>query len=378
MFRSKKIAVPATAGTRPATLPSLDKRVSALAGIAIRVAGITTLVALPLAGAGAQFAAPGDNQPIQIQADSGIEWQQDARLYIARGNVVATRGQAEIHADTLIAHYREAKGGNAGGNTEIYRLEAEGHVTVKRDTQTVVGDRAIYGVDQAIAVITGKALKLTTANDVVTARDSLEWYDQKQVAVARGNAVASRTGKTIKADILTAYMVKTAPGQSKTGQVKAGPAKPSVAQAAAPAPAKPGPAGAEAKPAAESKISRVDAQGHVVITNSLDTGRGDFGVYNADTGIATLIGNVVIERGKDVIRGQRGVMDLNNNISRMMPGGAPGAAPQRVQGLFVRKEQGGPAAASPAAANPGQNSGPNPGPGPAPGHGSAAAAGRSP
>jgi lipopolysaccharide export system protein LptA len=118
------------------------------------------------------------------------------------------------------------------------------------------------------------------------------------------------------------------------------PAKPPVTPAASPG----GTTGATA--GAESKISRVDAQDHVVITNALDTGRGDFGVYKADTGIATLIGNVVIERGKDVIRGQRGVMDLNNNVSRMMPGGAPGASPQRVQGLFVRQEPSGRATAS--------------------------------
>jgi lipopolysaccharide export system protein LptA len=337
-----------------------------------------TLCGLALPRASAQAVAPSDsNQPIQIQADSGIEWQQDAHLYIARGNAVATRGAGEIHADTLIAHYREVKGGNTGGNTEIYRVEAEGHVTLNRDAQTVVGDRMVYGVDQAIAVITGKGLKLTTATDVVTARDSLEWYDQKQVAVARGDAVAIRNGKTIKADILTAYMVKTAPGQAKPGQAKAGqakagqaksggsarpapggasgsgpePAKPPLTQAVAPGPAKPGAAGADAKPAAESKISRVDAQGHVIITNTLDTGRGDFGVYNADTGIATLIGNVVIERGKDVIRGHRGVMDLNNNVSRMMPGGPPGAAtPQRVQGLFVRQEKGAAPGAAPSPA----------------------------
>jgi lipopolysaccharide export system protein LptA len=218
----------------------------------------------------------------------------------------------------------------------------------------VVGDRAVYGVDQAIAVVTGKGLKLTTPSDVVTARDSLEWYDQKQIAVARGDAVAIRNGKTIKADILTAYMVKTTPGQGKTGQAgparakpgvpealsAPGPATPLVTQTAVAGPAKTGAAGTD------SKISRVDAQGHVVVTNAIDSGRGDFGVYNADTGIATLIGNVVIERAKDVIRGQRGVMDLNNNVSRMMPGGPPGAAPERIQGLFVRQDPGGRAAAS--------------------------------
>jgi lipopolysaccharide export system protein LptA len=301
----------------------------------------------------AQIAAPAGDQPLQIQADSGIEWQQNAHLYIARGNAVAIRGDSEVHADTLIAHYRDVKGGgntNTGGNTEIYRLEAEGHVLLKRNAQTVVGDRAVYDVDTSIAVITGKNLKLTTATDTVTARDSLEWYDQKQIAVGRGNAVAIRDTRSIKADILTAYMVKTAPapGQAPApggkqagkpaGGATAAAGKPAVTPASAPGQPSSKLPGADAE---SSKISRVDAQGHVVVSNSIDTGRGKFGVYNAETGIATLIGDVVIERGKDVIRGQRGVMDLKNNVSRMMPGGAPSAGLQRVQGLFVRQDQGG-------------------------------------
>ena len=138
-------------------------------------------------------------------------------------------------------------------------------------------------------VVTGKGLKLTTATDTVTARDSLEWYDQKQVAVARGDAVAIRNGKTIKADILTAYMVKTKPPDGKA----AGAPGKSAGHARRQAGRSPRPRRRAAPAAAESKISRVDAQGHVVVTNATDTGRGDFGVYNADTGICTLIGNVV-------------------------------------------------------------------------------------
>ena len=202
------------------------------------------LAALPAPRLAAQLLnGPNDNLPLQVQADSGIEWQQNNQLYIARGNAVASRGPSEVHADTLIAHYREIKGGtgaapppgntvgDAGNNTEIYRVEAEGHVTMLRDGQTVVGDRAVYDLDQAIMVVTGKVLKLTTATDVVTARDSLEWYEQKQIAVARGNAVAIRNGKTIKADILTSYMVKTKPADAKPGETK------SVTSAKRPAPA---------------------------------------------------------------------------------------------------------------------------------------------
>jgi lipopolysaccharide export system protein LptA len=304
-------------------------------------AAILLLATIPGHRASAQLLNPSaDNLPLEVQADSGIEWQQDQKLYVARGNAVATRGPASVRADTLIAHYREVKGsgtgGNASGNTEIYRVEAEGSVTMTREGQTIVGDRAVYDLDQALMVVTGKALKLSTATDTVTARDSLEWYDQKQVAVARGNAVAVRNGKTIKADVLTAYMVKTKPADSKT------PARSSKAPMAQSGKPSPTPVAAPAgPPAAESRINRVDAQGHVVVTNAMDTGRGDYGVYNAETGICTLVDNVVIARGKDVIKGQYGVMDLNKNVSRMLPAtaGAPAGPPQRVQGLFIRDDQ---------------------------------------
>jgi lipopolysaccharide export system protein LptA len=294
-----------------------------------------------------------DNQPVQIQADNGVEWQQDSRVYIARGNAVATRGPSEVHADTLIAHYREAKGGNSntGGNTEIYRVEAEGHVTMKRETQTVVGDRAVYDVDQQVAVVTGKNLKMTTTTDTVTARDSMEWYDQKQVAVARGNAVAIRNDRMVKGDVLTAYMKKTAAAPAKGGATVARGAPAQNKLPVRPASASLSPGTTPGAGDSESRISRMDAQGHVVVSNPLETGRGDFGVYNADTGIATLIGNVVIERGKDVIRGQRGVMDLNSNIARMLPGNAPGVAAPRVQGLFARQQQTSPSAATTPASN---------------------------
>lgn len=304
----------------------------------ILIAIVPTLaLALP---ARAQLGPADASAPINIQSDSGIEWQQNKQIYIARGNAVATRGTGEIHADTLIAHYREAKG--AENNTEIYRVEADGNVTIKRDNRTVVGDHADYDIDQGVGIVRGKALKMTTAADTVTARDTLEWYDTKQVAVARGNAVAVHNGRTIKGDTLTAYMVKAAAPGGPAGH----PAQPAKA---APAKGGPGKSGAAAVPGPateESKIDRLDAQGHVVVVSAQDIGHGDYGVYNAATGICTLLGNVVITRGKDVITGQYAVMDMNKNISRILPASSvPGSTRQRVQGVFVRQDNAGPPAA---------------------------------
>ena len=283
---------------------------------------------LPAHGQGLSLGGISEQHPIEISADSGIEWQQNAQVYIARGNAVAKRDTSEVHADTLTAHYRPSK--SSGGENEIYRLDADGHVMIKGERGTVIGDQAVYDADQQIGIVTGKALKLTTATDVVTARDSLEWYDQKQIAVARGDGVAVRETKRVRADVLTAHMTKDQP---KPAAVK---------PAAAPAKASVKSAGSATDPLGDagSKISRIDAQGNVLVSTETDIGHGDYGVYNADAGVATLLGNVTITRGPNAIRGQYAVIDLNNNVSRMMAApSAPDSAPTRVEGLFVRQNQ---------------------------------------
>ena len=302
----------------------------------LTLALVCCVSSVPLSAAqGLSLGGVSEDRPVEVSADSGIEWQQDAQLYIARGNAIAKRGTTEVHADTLTAHYRPSKG--AGGETEVYRLDADGHVMIKGPTQTVVGDQAVYDVDQQIGIVTGKTLKLTTPSDVVTARDSFEWYDAKQISVARGDAIAVRDTKRLRADVLTAHMTKEKPkpGENQP-EAKTSKAVPATANAKT---------GAKAGPLGDgdegSRISRIDAQGNVLVSTPTDIGRGDYGVYNADTGIVTLLGNVTITRGPNAIKGEYAVVDLNNNVSRMMPGpSTPGTPASRVEGLFVRQDQG--------------------------------------
>lgn len=268
-----------------------------------------------------------NNKPISIEADQGIEWQQNNRVYIARGHAKATRGQATVFGDVLMAYYRPVARPGAGtsnaaaaehktpqpgssdpigGNsTEIYRLEATGNVRIATETQTVYGDHAVYDVDRSLLVVTGKNLRLETPRDTLTARDSLEWYDDKQLAVARGDAVAIQEGKHLRGDVLTASVTRT-PNES-------------------------------------SHISRVDAQGNVLVSSQDQIARGDAGVYNVDTGIATLTGRVTLTRADNELRGQYAVVDLNNNVSRLLS--APPTTqltegkPARVQGLLVPRQK---------------------------------------
>jgi lipopolysaccharide export system protein LptA len=276
---------------------------------------------------GIGLAAPGDRRPLDIEADKGIEWRQNDNVYIARGNARATRGNSTLYADTLIAHYRStapdrprnADTGAISGPTEVYRVEADGNVRLVNETQSVFGGHAVYDIDSATAVFTGKNLKLVTARDTVTARDSLEWYDSKNVGVARGDALAVREdAKRLAGDVLVAQVIRP---QN-----------------------------------APARINRIDAQGHVTVTTLTDIAQGATGVYNVDTGIVTLIGGVTITRGENELRGQYAVVDLNSNVSRILsaiPGDtaatdspASGTATPRtpVHGLVVPRSSAKPAA----------------------------------
>src|ERR1700752_5160780 len=65
--------------------------------------------------------------PIEIEAESGIEWGRNEKKYIARGNAMAKRGDLTVNADPLTAHYRD----KAAGGSEIWQIEADGHVRLQ-------------------------------------------------------------------------------------------------------------------------------------------------------------------------------------------------------------------------------------------------------
>ena len=96
-------------------------------------------------------------------------------------------------------------------------------------TDQAQGDHAVYDLDQAVMVMTGHDLRLTTPNDVITARDDLEYWAQKHMAVARGDAVVvTKDARRIAADVLVAYTTPAPATPPAPTPVAAKPAAPSV------------------------------------------------------------------------------------------------------------------------------------------------------
>lgn len=270
---------------------------------------------------------------ITVTAEGGFDWDQNARKVIAYGQARAVRGDVTVTADQLIAYYRKkaATDGSASapsssdmsgvaggspedsGSNEIYRLDAIGHVHIFTPTDQAWGDKAVYDIDQALLVMTGKGLKLSTPQDVLTARDSLEYYSDTRVSIARGDAVVTTNDhRQIRADVLVGY---SAPPENKPES------KPDD---------KNGQSTGEPLANGSGKLEKVNAFGHVLVRTQSEIITGDRGVYVPDTGIARIVGNVHITRGPNELQGAAAIINMHTGIATMTE--APGA---RVSGLIV-------------------------------------------
>lgn len=309
-----------------------------------RVLLAAALAAAPLA-AQAQGIDMTKGGPVEVTSDGGMEWHQNEQVIIAKGNAKAVRGNVTVTADQLIAHYRKkaaaagaapaaparAKpaGPQAGmpddtGDNEVYRLEAVGNVHIYTPTDNGYGEHAVYDIDQAVLVMTGNNLKIVTPQQVMTARDVMEYWSQKHMAVGRGNAmVTTNDGRRLTADVLVGY---TEEPDSSTGQ-------PHVQTVAASAPAK-----KAGDPVADSggKLKRVDAFGHVVVQTQSEVIYGDQGVYVPDTGIARLDGHVHMTRGQNELNGDEAIINVRTGVSTLER-----KTGSRVQGLVVPNDASG-------------------------------------
>ncbi len=251
---------------------------------------IATLPFFPAFAQSVNLGNDGTGSPVEVFADDGIEWIKNSELLVARGNARALRDGMTIDSDELRAYYRNA----AKGGTEVWRLDAIGTVKVNSGTETVYGDKGIYDLDNGVFVVTGKNLRMISTESNLTARDSLEYWVNRDLAVARGHAVIIQQGKRLTADTLSAQFVK----------VKGG--------------------GTVAK--------QINAFGNVRVVTKHEVVTADKGVYNVQSSIVTLSGSVKMIRGNNQLDGCSAQVNLKTNVSKLYSCKGATSSGNRVRG----------------------------------------------
>ena len=138
--------------------------------------------------------------------------------------------------------------------------------------------------------------------------DRLEVHDKDKMATFSGNVHVIQGDTEMHSRVLVVYYVD--------------PNKPAPAPASTMKTAPPG----AAPGATEQQIRRIEATGGVLVTQKGQNAAGDSGIFDMQSNTVTLNGNVVVTHDKDVVRGQRLVVDLGTGVSRIDGG--------RVDALF--------------------------------------------
>jgi lipopolysaccharide export system protein LptA len=172
--------------------------------------------------------------------------------------------------------------------------------------------------------------------------DVLLVHDSKKTATFKGNVKAVQGSTILHSNELEVHYAGGG-GESLTA---APGAKPSTVASTDPSAGTP----QAAKPAAGdksgmalgdngTKITRIYARGDVVINSDQDqTTTGDLADYDVPGQTVVVSGNVVLTQGKNVLKGDRLVINLTTGESRFDPGSANSGKPARIKAIFQKQE----------------------------------------
>jgi lipopolysaccharide export system protein LptA len=141
---------------------------------------------------------------------------------------------------------------------------------------------------------------------------TLEVRDKEKVATFSGDVHLVQGDTTLRSNILVVFY------ENEQATAAAKPA----AGAARGAPS----------PTSTQQIRRAEAKGDVIVVQKDQTATGDNGVFDMRANTVTLIGNVVISQGANVVKGDRLTVDMTTGVSRVECGKT--ATSCRVQALF--------------------------------------------
>ena len=222
-----------------------------------------------------------DENPIEIFAEEGIEWHKNENKYVAIGNAKAVSGSLSLKSDRIEAFYTEKE--DSGMN--IKEVKAKKNVIIEDKKMRIVGGNyAEYKTTKDYFLIVGKNILLTSEANTLRSKEKLEYWRSKNIAIATGKAEAQKDKEFIVlADKLVWYLKED---KNKT------------------------------------TVKKILGFKNVSIKTNNEVAFSDKAIYNNDTEICKLYGNVKLQRGDSFLLGEYAEVDLKKGISKLLP--APG------------------------------------------------------
>ncbi len=222
-----------------------------------------------------------NENPIEIFAEEGIEWHKNENKYVAVGNAKAISGSLSLKSERIEAFYTE----NEDSGMNIKEVKAKKNVIVEdRKMKITGGNYAEYKTLEDYFLIVGKNIILTSEANTLRSKEKIEYWRSKNVAIATGKAEAKKDKEfVVLADKLVWYLKEN---KNKT------------------------------------TVKKILGFKNVSIKTNNEVAFSDKAIYNNETEICKLYGNVKLQRGESFLLGEYAEVDLKKGISKLLP--APG------------------------------------------------------
>ncbi len=213
---------------------------------------------------------------ITISAIDGVVWDRNKQEIEINNNATMVQGDTKLVADKIVVNYIESN-----GKQEIILLKADDNVTISTSTETLKGDNAIYEPNRGLAVLSGKNANLIMQSGKIKA-PVFEYYSNDNKVIARDDVIISSDKGDIKSAVAVAYL-----------------------------------ADEKSKKKNNSGIKRFELFDNVEIKTKGEFVKGDKAIYNVTTGIIVIEGDVSVKKGKNILKGDIGEVNLSSGISKL-------------------------------------------------------------
>ena len=229
---------------------------------------------------------------VDIVSDNGDRFRTDHLRYLNAGKLIETEGSVVMENKSIrvsgvgMTLYLEEKRSRSPipGPGEFHRGTERERMMLQRICTLIIGVGVLIAALGQPINVHGQAKqkpKVERDQPIQIVSDRLDAYNEKRMVVFSGNAVATQGERTIRADVLTLYYK-----EEKKPAVPS--ATPSTAESEGP-----------------GELERVEAKGHVTISEGDRIVTGEEAIYEQDAQKITMTGNAVLREGANIIRGDK-------------------------------------------------------------------------
>jgi len=222
---------------------------------------------------------------LEIEASDFLEWNQENKSYIAKGDAIVTQGERTIKADKIIAFYESEE------NRDITRIQAAGSVKFSNVSGSGYSDSLIYEMNTQTVTLNGNENYFESEEFIAQSSNQIQFNEINGILNLQDDAMISISqAKKIEAQWL------------------------------------------EIELSDDGKLTTINAEGDVKLTE--EAGRiaySSSAFYEAKNGNMTLSDSVEILDGNNQLRGDKAIINMETGYSKILAG----SENERVTGKLI-------------------------------------------